>query len=95
MPVSTIFFPLKSKALPPLQKKAIKVCLEKFRLQAIYMILGMMIGSFYAIIQGPTTLEIPKAAMNLGNFQILPCVIGVALVAGMQMIKERSEKSGN
>lgn len=63
--------------------KAIKVCLEKFRPQAIYMILGMMIGSFYAIIQGPTILEIPKAAMNPGNFQILPCVIGAALVAGM------------
>lgn len=69
--------------------KVIKVCLEKFRLQAIYMILGMMIGSFYAIIQGPTTLEIPKAAMNLENFQILPCLFGIALVAGMQMIKER------
>lgn len=75
--------------------KAIKVCLEKFRPQAIYMILGMMVGSFYAIIQGPTTLEIPKAAMNLGNFQILPCLIGVVLVAGMQMIKERSERNGN
>lgn len=68
--------------------KAIKVCLERFRPQAIYMILGMMIGSFYAIIQGPTTLKIPKAAMNLGNFQILPCLIGVAFVAGMQMIKD-------
>lgn len=45
--------------------KAIKLCLEKFRTQTIYMILGMMLGSFYAIIQGPTTLEIPKAAMNL------------------------------
>lgn len=71
--------------------KAIKVCLEKFRSQAIYMILGMMIGSFYAIIQGPTTLEIPKAAMNLGNFQILPCVIGVAIVTGMQIVKEISQ----
>lgn len=68
--------------------KAIKVCLEKFRPQAVYMILGMMVGSFYAIIQGPTTLEVPKAAMNFGNFQILPCLIGVALVTGMQMIKE-------
>lgn len=44
--------------------KGIKVCLEKFRPQAIYLILGMMVGSFYAIIQGPTTLEIPKAAMS-------------------------------
>lgn len=68
--------------------KAIKVCLEKFRPQAIYMILGMMIGSFYAIIQGPVTLEMPKAAMDLGNFQILSCVIGMAFVAGVQMIKE-------
>ena len=75
--------------------KAIKVCLERFRPQTIYMILGMMIGSFYAIMQGPTTLEIPKAAMNLANFQILPCLMGVALVAGMQMIKERSERNGN
>lgn len=72
--------------------KGIKVCLERFRPQAVYMILGMMIGSFYAIMQGPTTLEIPKAAMNFGNFQVMPCLIGVALVVGMQMIKERSEK---
>lgn len=75
--------------------KVIKVCLEKFRPQTIYMILGMMVGSFYAIIQGPTTLELPKEAMNLENFQVLPCLIGVVLVAGMQMIKERSEKNGN
>lgn len=75
--------------------KGIKVCLEKFRPQTVYMILGMMLGSFYAIVQGPTTLEIPKAAMNIENFQILACLAGVALVAGMQLIKERSEKHGN
>lgn len=72
--------------------KVIKVCLERFRPQAVYMILGMMLGSFYAIIQGPTTLEIPKAAINFGNFQVLPCLVGAALVAGMQIIKERSVK---
>lgn len=72
--------------------KAIKVCLERFRPQAVYMILGMMLGSFYAIVQGPTTLEIPKAAINFGNFQMLPCLVGAALVAGMQIIKEKSAK---
>lgn len=75
--------------------KGIKVCLEKFRPQAVYAILGMMIGSFYAIIQGPTTLDVPKAAMDLTSFQPIACVIGLALVLGMQKIKERSEKSGN
>ena len=32
--------------------KIIQVCLENFRTQSMYMILGMMIGSFYAIIMG-------------------------------------------
>ena len=70
--------------------KAIKVCLENYRTQTVYMILGMMIGSFYAIIMGPTTLEVPQGALNLGSFQIVSAVIGVALVLGMQIIKERS-----
>ena len=75
--------------------KGIKVCLEKFRSQSVYGILGMMIGSFYEIVQGPTTLEIPKAAMNLSNFQPLACVAGIALVFGMQKMKERSAYNGN
>ena len=68
--------------------KGIKVCLEKFRPQAIYAILGMMIGSFYAIIQGPTTLEVPKAAMDFTSFQPIACVIGLALIFGMQKLKK-------
>lgn len=68
--------------------KGIKICLEKFRPQAVYAILGMMIGSFYAIIQGPTTLEIPKAAMNLTTFQPVACIIGLALIFGMQKMKK-------
>jgi len=75
--------------------KAIKVCLEKFRPQTIYMILGMMIGSFYAIVMGPTTLQMPQEALGFGKFNMIAAAAGVALVLGMQMIKERSEKNGN
>ena len=70
--------------------KAIKVCLEKFRPQTVYMILGMMIGSFYAIVMGPTTLEAPQPALSLGSFHVLAAVVGAALVLGMQIVKERS-----
>lgn len=68
--------------------KVIKVCLETFRPQTIYMILGMMIGSFYAIVMGPTTLEISKAPLSMDNFQIVAFIVGLALVLGMQWIKE-------
>lgn len=75
--------------------KAIKVCLEKFRPQTIYMILGMMIGSFYAIVMGPTTLKMPQEALGFGNFHMAAAAIGVTLILGMQMIKERRERNGN
>lgn len=70
--------------------RGIKVCLDRFRPQMVYMILGMMIGSFYAIVQGPATLDTPKAAMNLGNFQVTACLVGILLVFGMQLIKEKT-----
>lgn len=68
--------------------KAIKACLEKFRVQMVYLILGMMIGSLYAIGMGPTTLEIPQAPLNIANFSLAPAVMGVVMVFGMQRIKE-------
>ena len=69
--------------------KGIQVCLERFRTQSVYAILGMMLGSFYAIVQGPTTLTVPQTAMNFANFQWIAAVVGVALVLGMQKLKDR------
>lgn len=70
--------------------KAIKACIEKFRAQTVYLILGMMAGSLYAIGMGPMTLEIPQAPLNIGNFSPIPAILGIVLVFGMQKIKERS-----
>lgn len=75
--------------------KIIKVCLEKIRPQTIYMVLGMMIGFFYAIIMGLTTLEISQSALSIGNFHVIAAIVGVVLPLGMQMIKERSVVNEN
>ena len=71
--------------------KIIKLCLEKFRVQTVYLIPGMMIGSFYAIIMGPTTLENAMPAMSLNSFQVISCILGFIMVLGMQMMKERND----
>lgn len=71
--------------------KIIQVCLENFRTQSMYMILGMMIGSFYAIIMGPSTLEIAQPALSFQNFNVIAAVIGLGLVTGMHVLKEWSE----
>ena len=42
--------------------RLIKKSLVKYRSQTIYTIIGMMLGSLYAIVQGPTTLKVPQPA---------------------------------
>ncbi len=72
--------------------KAIRFCLEKYRPQTVYMILGMMIGSLYAICMGPATLETAQSALNIDNFHAVAMILGVALVYGLQKIKEKSSR---
>ena len=67
--------------------RGIKKVLEKYRSQTLYVIIGMMIGSLYAIIVGPTTLKVPKEAMNFSNFSIVYFLIGILIVFGLQKMK--------
>lgn len=71
--------------------KGIKVCLDKFRSQMVYAILGMMIGSLYAIVMGPTTLEVPQPAMNFESFHFIACLIGMGLIILLQVVREKKE----
>lgn len=72
--------------------KLIKICLEKYRAQIVYLIIGMMIGSFYAIIMGPTTLERALNPLGLDTFSVISAVYGCVLVLGLQLMKERGGK---
>lgn len=71
---------------------ALKKALKKYRSQTIYLVLGMMLGSFYAIIQGPTSLDTPKPAMTFGSFSFLFALIGVAIITGLQGLKILTDK---
>lgn len=71
--------------------KTIKNALDKHRSQMIYFIIGMMIGSLYAIIMGPTTLEHTKPAMSLHTFQPVFFVIGIVIIFALEKIKAMSE----
>lgn len=67
--------------------KVIKFVLKKYRSQTVYLILGLMIGSLYAIFMGPTTLEVAKPAMNLSSFSFIFFIIGGALILGLERLK--------
>lgn len=72
--------------------KTIRRALEKHRSQMIYFIIGMMIGSLYAIVMGPTTLENTKAAMSVETFHPIFFLIGIAMLFVLEKIKAVSEK---
>ncbi len=67
--------------------KLIRKALDRFRAQTIYLILGLMLGSIYAIVMGPATLETPQPAMTLSLFEPLFFVIGGAVIFGLQKLK--------
>lgn len=74
--------------------KAVKLCLDKFRSQTVYAILGMMVGSIYAIIMGPTTLEVPAEPLGNENFSVVSCIVGLALVLGMHLFASCRREDG-
>ncbi len=72
--------------------KLLRHCLEKYRSQTIYLSIGLLIGSLYAIVLGATTLDVPKPAMSIETFSILFFLLGAGILAGLQYMKKRAEK---
>ena len=72
--------------------RLIKKALEKYRSQTLYLIIGLMIGSLYAIVLGPTTLEVPQPALTLKSFSLIFFLIGGVVILGLQKLKTISTK---
>ena len=75
--------------------RLIKMALKKYRSQTMYCILGLMIGSLYAIVMGPTTLAVPQAPMSLGTFSIIFFIIGGLIIIGLEKIKNVLESKNS
>ena len=67
--------------------KILKNALKRFRSATIYLVLGLMLGSIYAIIMGPTTLKVAKSAMSIKTFNILFFIMGGIIIIGLEKLK--------
>ncbi|HCW52429.1 MAG TPA: DUF368 domain-containing protein [Clostridium sp.] len=72
--------------------RGVKFVLTNFRSQTIYTILGLMIGSLYAVVMGPASLKTPQAPMSIHTFSIVFFIIGGALIFGLQALKGYFDK---
>lgn len=71
----------------------IRKCLDKYRSQTVYSIIGMMLGSIYSIINGPTTLSEPQPAMSFSTFNVLFFIVGIIILVALQALKFFMDKN--
>lgn len=67
--------------------RGIRYLMEKHKGAVLYTVIGMMLGSLYAIIQGPATLKDPLPAMSAAEFHPLWFTAGLIAVALLQLLK--------
>ena len=72
--------------------KLLRTGLEKFRPQMVFLILGLVIGSMYAIVTGPSTLETPQPVMTFATFKAGYFILGGVILIGLQLLKRVMEK---
>lgn len=67
--------------------RGVRSLLRVYRSQTIYCIIGLMIGSIYAVIMGPLSLEMPQDPMNIYSFNIVFFIFGCVLVPALEILK--------
>lgn len=73
--------------------KAIRAALRKHRAAMIWFILGLMLGSLYAIVMGPTSLRTPQPPLDAASFRPLAFLLGAGLLAGLELLHRHMERS--
>ena len=76
---------------------AIHAALQKYRSQMIWLILGLMLGSLYAIANGPESLATPRPALSMATFQPVGFVLSATVLLaleGARMMMEHKEQPG-
>lgn len=72
--------------------QAIRAALQKHRGAMVWLILGLMLGSLYAIQNGPASLNTPQPPLSAATFQPVAFVLGAALLLGLEALKKAVEK---
>ncbi|MGI6013912.1 MAG: DUF368 domain-containing protein [Oscillospiraceae bacterium] len=70
-----------------LSARCIRACLRKYHAQMLYLILGFMLGSIYAVVMGPLTLDVPQSPLGVQNFDVLGFFVGILILFALELLK--------
>lgn len=74
---------------------AIRTALQKYRSQMVWLILGLMLGSLFAIVSGPSSLDVPLPPMNLATFQLPAFLLGVVVLLALEFLRKAVEQGAH
>ncbi len=70
---------------------AIRTALHRYRSQMVWLILGLMLGSLYAIANGPASLSVPMPPLSIASFDAPAFLLGTAILIGLELLRKRIE----
>lgn len=70
--------------------RLIRNAFRKHRSKMIYFVIGLTIGSLFAIMNGPRTMNPVNEVVNLDNFNIIGFITGIALLLFLEIFKRYS-----
>lgn len=71
---------------------AIRTALRKYRSQMVWLILGLMLGSLYAIVNGPASLSVPMPPLDAAAFQPPAFLLGMVILLALELLKKSMER---
>ena len=74
--------------------RAIRTALRRYRSQMVWLILGLMLGSLYAIANGPASLNVSMPPLSLMTFDAPAFLLGAAVLLGLELLRKRIETRG-
>ena len=72
---------------------AIRTALQNHRSAMVWLILGLMLGSLYAIANGPASLDVPLPPLSLATVRLPAVAIGVVILLALEGLKKSMEKA--
>ena len=74
--------------------RAIRAALRRFRGQMVWLILGLMVGSLYAIAMGPAGLQTPLPPVSFQTFSLPGFLLGAAALLTLELLRTRRPDLG-
>lgn len=71
----------------------IRAALRKYRSQMVWLIIGLMLGSVYAIANGPAGLSKPLPPLDISTFNLLAFLLGIVILLGLEFSKKIMQRN--